>query len=582
MQDSNCICLALFSSTTGEASSQLIRAQALLRHAFNALPHVNHVILVRSAGGSPLPPSLASLFTLVPDAGPDSEAPSGRHLHRQLYLLPREPVLPTLHMRHARVEDHDDLVPVFEAQSDVVRSSFGEFFLAETIERQSEHQHVLVGENPEGRAVGLVSISTAPSVLQLDLLNSCFHLEPYNGLRKLTPEQVRGGRVWRRREGRSGSVVSQFCSFTGSRRTSVICYSSLHSTTSQEAQAARAAREYARVRSDWYSLLQKHEAELPALFDAVAAAPLRRQRKSGVGPAGARATAAGAAAAGSAIDDDELVELEDVRAAFNAKGDAWGFVGVGGMRMGTTMLLDLRLHEAVAGAPSPAVVAGCISRSELNEAVAAFAAQRLTGARRFRIASWYVSRVAPTPAAPTDGAAQLPPDPAASSQLSIVLRGRSIVLEEFDKLATGIEFERREAARAAAAAIRATEEAALAAAAAEQASKVAELGDKHAAAGQFAGLFKQAKAQNLQRQAVVAAATTPGHLHSIARADTLQATAQPIRVPTAALAMAITRRLAYMGVAYVQVREGRLLLVSLRVPKLFPTSIDNCRRPTVV
>jgi len=182
---------------------------------------------------------------------------------------------------------------------------------------------------------------------------------------------------------------------------------------------------------------------------------------------------------------------------FNAKGDAWGFIGVGGMRMGTTMLLDLRLLRP--DAPAPAAAA--ISRNDMNAAVAAFASRRSTGHRRLRISSWYVTRAAaaaPDAAAgsATPGAAAAPaPSPPGVAPGTVVLRGRAIVLEEFDKLAAGIEHERREAARAAAAAARAIEEAALAAAAAEQAAKIAEAGghDKHAAAGQFAGLFKQVR-----------------------------------------------------------------------------------------
>ena len=38
----------------------------------------------------------------------------------------------------ACVEDHDDLVPVFNAQSEVLTERYGEFFIAELIEAQDD------------------------------------------------------------------------------------------------------------------------------------------------------------------------------------------------------------------------------------------------------------------------------------------------------------------------------------------------------------------------------------------------------------------------------------------------------------
>lgn len=258
---------------------------------------------------------------------------------------------------------------------------------------------------------------------------------------------------------------------------------------SQEAEEARIARESARVRSDWYSLLQAHQDELPALFDGLTSVAHQGAPEGGAG---------GASDAGDSSDD--LVSIEEMRAVFNAKGDAWGFIGVGGMRMGTTMMLDLRIgsHGPAAHVRPTATSSASISRSVMNDAVADFAHRRTTGHRRLRVASWYVAHAA----AATDGAAApaAAGGAAAAAPSPVILRGRTIVLEEFDRLAAGIEHERREAARAAAAAARAVEEAALAAAAAEQAARAAEAGhDKHGAAGQFAGLFKQVSQAQTQQ-----------------------------------------------------------------------------------
>lgn len=49
---------------------------------------------------------------------------------------------PSLQVRPACVEDHDDLMPVFEAQSDLLRATYGDFFLADMIELQDDQNKV--------------------------------------------------------------------------------------------------------------------------------------------------------------------------------------------------------------------------------------------------------------------------------------------------------------------------------------------------------------------------------------------------------------------------------------------------------
>lgn len=45
-----------------------------------------------------------------------------------------------------RVEDNDDLTPIFNRQSDMLKTTYGEYFLAEMIEAQDENMHCLVAE----------------------------------------------------------------------------------------------------------------------------------------------------------------------------------------------------------------------------------------------------------------------------------------------------------------------------------------------------------------------------------------------------------------------------------------------------
>jgi hypothetical protein len=64
----------------------------------------------------------------------------------------REDYIAPLFIRRARVEDHDDLVAVFNAQSDVTTNVYGEYFLAELVEAQNDENRAMVAE-VDGRAV---------------------------------------------------------------------------------------------------------------------------------------------------------------------------------------------------------------------------------------------------------------------------------------------------------------------------------------------------------------------------------------------------------------------------------------------
>lgn len=45
-----------------------------------------------------------------------------------------------------RVEDHDDLMPIFLHHDTVLKETYGEYFLAELIEAQDEENHAVVCE----------------------------------------------------------------------------------------------------------------------------------------------------------------------------------------------------------------------------------------------------------------------------------------------------------------------------------------------------------------------------------------------------------------------------------------------------
>merc|ERR1719421_2123742 len=92
----------------------------------------------------------------------------------------RQSVITPLFIRMARVEDHDNLVSVFNAQSEVVTDIYGEYFIAELIEAQNEENKALVAE-VDGRAVGLMCLT---SDVDINVLAQCFELDPYDQLLK--------------------------------------------------------------------------------------------------------------------------------------------------------------------------------------------------------------------------------------------------------------------------------------------------------------------------------------------------------------------------------------------------------------
>ena len=94
----------------------------------------------------------------------------------------REKIIPTLSVREACVEDNEDLLPIFDAQSEVLSEQYGEFFLAEMIEMQDDKNKALVSLNEDDRASGLMGVS---SDVELTMLQNCFQLDAFDYLVKL-------------------------------------------------------------------------------------------------------------------------------------------------------------------------------------------------------------------------------------------------------------------------------------------------------------------------------------------------------------------------------------------------------------
>ncbi|XP_076442739.1 cilia- and flagella-associated protein 61-like [Babylonia areolata] len=75
---------------------------------------------------------------------------------------------------------------VFGHRTDSLKEIYGEYFLAELVDAQDEHMYCLVAE-VDGLAKGFMSISDD---VNFNLLNDCFELAPFHGLRKPHPDDV--------------------------------------------------------------------------------------------------------------------------------------------------------------------------------------------------------------------------------------------------------------------------------------------------------------------------------------------------------------------------------------------------------
>lgn len=151
-------------------------ADCIFQSAFATLVDAGQLLLAagpRQAITSPL----KDVFQSVPvEAVQESE----EGVLPQIYSCARSTYIPNIHVRPARVEDHDDLVPIFNNQSDVLSEIYGQFFLAAMIEQQDENTKCLVAE-VKGMAVGFIS---ATRNIDTAILKECFDLQSFNNLER--------------------------------------------------------------------------------------------------------------------------------------------------------------------------------------------------------------------------------------------------------------------------------------------------------------------------------------------------------------------------------------------------------------
>ncbi len=161
----------------GGGALQIEAAGALLKAAFSMIPSLQSLLLVTSRNISFTEPGLAGVFSRA--------AVSKDGSGFALYEGRRGAVLSPLAIRPARVEDHDDMLPILErceaafpALAKLPESSrpAEPFALTRVVAGQDEQNRVLVAE-ADGRLVGFVVVTTD---VDTDSLAETFDLHPYD------------------------------------------------------------------------------------------------------------------------------------------------------------------------------------------------------------------------------------------------------------------------------------------------------------------------------------------------------------------------------------------------------------------
>nr|XP_008254561.1 cilia- and flagella-associated protein 61 isoform X1 [Oryctolagus cuniculus]XP_008254562.1 cilia- and flagella-associated protein 61 isoform X1 [Oryctolagus cuniculus] len=152
----------------------------IIRTVFKAVPELHFIFLI-----VPYYMSLGSTLSTVFDQVGNVPCLTYKE-DFAVHICHRHNHYPQLHIRKARVEDHDNLMPIFLRHDTILKETYGEYFLAELIEAQDEENHAVVCE-VEGEAVGFMSVCSRVNML---LLHECFDLRPFHGLCMPHPDDI--------------------------------------------------------------------------------------------------------------------------------------------------------------------------------------------------------------------------------------------------------------------------------------------------------------------------------------------------------------------------------------------------------
>ncbi|XP_019329974.1 PREDICTED: cilia- and flagella-associated protein 61 [Aptenodytes forsteri] len=155
-------------------------SQEIVRRAFITVPELEFILLFIPADEN-LEPDMGNVFEKMMTA-PGSVADT----NFTLLACPRHWYNPQLYVRKARLEDYDDLVPIWTRQSETLKETYSEYFLADLIECHDGENQAVVCEDGD-TAVGFMSLC---SQVNVSVFQECFDLGPFHGLCKPHPEDI--------------------------------------------------------------------------------------------------------------------------------------------------------------------------------------------------------------------------------------------------------------------------------------------------------------------------------------------------------------------------------------------------------
>ncbi|XP_034179175.2 cilia- and flagella-associated protein 61 isoform X2 [Osmia lignaria lignaria] len=155
--------------------------EALLTGVFDIAFYLQHVILV-------VPPRviLADVFErqmirISPKCLKDT------YTVQSLYVTVRHLKDAQLRIRRVVEEDNDEVIPIIDADSKLLKECYGEYYVSEMVRHPNNRRRLIVSENHEGLATGVMFLN---STINVDLLDDHFELNPYNGLRKFHEDDL--------------------------------------------------------------------------------------------------------------------------------------------------------------------------------------------------------------------------------------------------------------------------------------------------------------------------------------------------------------------------------------------------------
>jgi hypothetical protein len=168
---------------TEELQIQIV--EKTFKFVYNTLPELQFILFhlrveaARSKSAySFIRPVLDDIFFALERKDLPPDARENMNMSSQVFVSDRSRIIQILEIREALEQDHDDLVEICNAQSELYTQVYGDYFIAELIANQTEDRKAIVAQ-VENKAKGLLSLSTD---IDYGFLSKNFELEVYDNL----------------------------------------------------------------------------------------------------------------------------------------------------------------------------------------------------------------------------------------------------------------------------------------------------------------------------------------------------------------------------------------------------------------